>query len=113
MRWANSFVANGEIELMSTTILPGVSPPTTPSAPKSASSTSGVSGTMRIITSAAAATVLGEAHSLPPPSSNALSFTPLRLCRNKVWPACCRLRAIGAPMIPRPIKPILLIGVYS
>ncbi len=71
MRRANSFVASGEIELMSTTILPGVRPTATPSAPKSARSTSGVSGTMRIIISAAAATALGEAHSLPP-SSNAL-----------------------------------------
>jgi hypothetical protein len=44
------------MELMSTTILPDVRPAATPSAPNSTRSTSGVSGTMRIMISAAVAT---------------------------------------------------------
>ena len=46
---ANSLVAIGEIELMSTTILPFDKPSATPPAPKRTVSTSGVSGTMVMI----------------------------------------------------------------
>lgn len=55
MRLAKSLVAIGEIELMSTTTLPGDSPLAIPSAENSTSSTSGVSGTMRMTISAASA----------------------------------------------------------
>src|SRR5271157_4443524 len=53
MRFAKSLVAIGEMLLMSTTILPGVSPSATPPGPNRAASTFGVSGTMVMMTSAA------------------------------------------------------------
>ncbi len=58
MRAANFLVSIGEIELMSTTILPGFKPAATPSGPNSTASTSGVSGTIRMITSDLSATSL-------------------------------------------------------
>jgi hypothetical protein len=69
-RSANPFVAVGEIELMSTTTLPADSPSTAPPSPKSTSPTSGVSGTMMMITSELSATSLEVAHSLAPPSKS-------------------------------------------
>jgi hypothetical protein len=46
MRLAKPFVATGDIELMSTTILPAVSPSAMPPGPNRAASTWGVSGTI-------------------------------------------------------------------
>jgi len=69
---AKSLVATGEIELMSTTILPGVKPSATPSL-----ATSGVSGTMTMTMSAFCATSFDEAHVLPREASSA--GTPDRL----------------------------------
>jgi len=64
---AKTLVAMGEIELMSTTVLPLTRPAAMPSAPNSAASTSGVSGTMVTGTmvktmSARSATSRAEAH---------------------------------------------------
>ena len=63
---ANSFVAIGEIELMSTTIEPGLIPSATPFLPNSTASTSGVSGTMRKTIPAFPATSFDEPQAIAP-----------------------------------------------
>ena len=66
IRLANSLVSTGEIELMSTTILPPDRPSATPSLPNRTFSTSGVSGTMMMMISAFSATSLPLAQTLRP-----------------------------------------------
>ena len=63
---------------MSITRLPFFKPSTTPPASNSAASTCGVSGTMRTITSLAAATAAPLASATPPAFTNS-SGTPERL----------------------------------
>ena len=70
MRFAKAFVSTGEIELMSTTILPAESPAATPFGSNRAAATCGVSGTMVMITSARRATSLPEAQTLAPCSTS-------------------------------------------
>ena len=72
MRRAKSFVAMGEMELMSTKILPGVRPAATPFSPKSTSSTLGVFGTMVMMPSVADATSRAERQSRPPLSTSSV-----------------------------------------
>jgi hypothetical protein len=110
IRSANAFVSTGEMELMSTTTLPALSPSATPLGPNSTAATSGVSGTIVMTTSARSATSLPLAHAVPPASVSA-DGTPERLCRNSSWPPLMRCSAMGAPMIPRPMKPTLAIAV--
>src|SRR3954453_6383721 len=105
MRRAKSLVATGEIELMSTTVLPGESPSATPPGPNSTFSTSGVSGTIVITTSACSAASRPEAHA-PPPFSASSDGTALRLCRNNSCPPFWRCPAMGRPIMPSPMKPI-------
>src|SRR6266404_9998573 len=104
MRRANSLVASGEIELISTTILPLERPAATPSEANKTFSTSGVSGTIVKTMSDFSATSRGLRQATPPFST--ISFgTPLRVLRKSLWPAACRWPAIGRPMMPRPMKP--------
>jgi hypothetical protein len=65
---ANFLVSIGEIELMSTTILPADSPEATPSAPNSTSATSGVSGTMTTMISDCSAIDLRVSQTVAPAS---------------------------------------------
>ncbi len=78
---ANSFVAIGEIELMSTTTWPLPRPLATPFSPNRTRSTSGVSGTMMKMNSDCSATSLADAHCVAPPSISAAG-TELRPCTN-------------------------------
>ncbi len=66
MRFAKTFVSSGEIELMSTTVLPFDRPAATPSSPNSTASTSGVSGTIRKTMSACLATSAAVAQRVAP-----------------------------------------------
>src|SRR5271166_5096638 len=111
MRRAKSLVAIGEIELMSTTTLPALSPSAIPSLPNRAASTSGVSGTITMTMSARAATSRPELQPIAPASSSSFGRAP-RLRRNSVCPAACRCVAIGRPMMPSPTKPTLLMCVF-
>ncbi len=110
MRLANSFVSMGAMELMSTTILPLASPSATPPGAKSTFSTSGVSGTMMMITSALRATSAELAQTFAPPLTRASGTGPMVKTYSS-WPPACRWPAMGAPMIPNPMKPILLTGI--
>ena len=68
----------GEMELMSTTVLPGEIPSATPCSPNSTASTSGVSGTIVMMMSAARATSAGLPQARAPWSSRSC-FTGERL----------------------------------
>src|SRR6266540_3374781 len=94
---------------MSTTICPFESPAATPSCPNNTASTCGVSGTMMMTTSAFSATSLPDLQTTPPSATSSGAIGPTS-CRNRRWPAACRWRAIGRPMVPRPIKPISIIS---
>ena len=81
---ANAFVAIGEIELMSTTVLRvpealAFSPAATPFSPNSTVSTSGVSGTIVKITSACCATSAACAHACAVDAAIASGSLP-RVC---------------------------------
>ena len=89
---------------------PRVSPAATPLSPNSTFSTSGVSGTIVMMMSARCATSLALPQGLPPDAMSSCG-TPLRECRKRVWPPLMRLAAMGLPMMPRPMNPILL--MYS
>src|SRR5690606_12501196 len=51
-----------------------------------------------------------EALMLPPSCSSSARTVLFRSTRRSAWPALIRLRAIGAPMLPRPIKAIFMSG---
>ncbi len=105
--FANSFVSTGEIELMSTTILPLDRPSATPFSPNSAFCTSGVSGTIVMIRSACCATSLAVPQAVPPASVNSFGTSP-SVVRYNSWPPLIRWPAIGTPMMPRPMNPIFM-----
>ena len=63
---ANRLVSIGEMELMSTTILPLESPLATPFSPNNTAATCGVSGTMLMMMSDFSATAFAESHSTAP-----------------------------------------------
>ena len=66
IRLANFFVSPGEIDDMSTTILPFERPAATPLSPNSAAATCGVSGTIVMMTSLFSATSLPDLHAVAP-----------------------------------------------
>src|SRR6516162_8680886 len=98
----------GEIELISTTILPGDKPSAIPSGSNSTLLTSGVSGTMMITVSERSAISLKVLQTVAPASRT--SAGSLRLPKaNSSCPPLIKLRAMGCPMIPSPTKPIFMI----
>src|SRR5512137_1246585 len=94
----------GEMELMSTTVVPGRNPSATPPGPKSTASTSGVSGTIVMTTSERAATSFPPEQATPPLASRSAG-TGFRSWRKSLCPAPARLAAMGRPMIPSPTNP--------
>src|SRR5450830_1351312 len=95
------------MELMSTTTLPDERPAATPSASNSTASTWGVSGTITMMMSARLATSAPEVQTVAPPSIRPAGGF-FWSCRYSLAPPACRLAAIGAPMMPRPIKPTFI-----
>ncbi|RMS66728.1 hypothetical protein ALP65_04559 [Pseudomonas aeruginosa] len=108
---AKPLVAVGEIELMSITTLFGPTPSAIPSLRNSTSSTCGVSGTMTMMNSASWATSFGLARAMAPASSRSAGAASWWVERNRLWPAFCRFCAMGLPMIPVPMNPILAMRV--
>ena len=62
--------------------------------------------------SAFCVTSLGEPQGMPPSRSKS-SGTPLRECKNRVCPPLIRFPAMGLPMTPSPMKPIIAIRELS
>ena len=108
---ANVWVSMGEIELMSMNSLPAARPCATPSSPNSTFATSAVSGTMAMTVSAACATAaeLGTTVAWARRSSGT-ECLPLT---TRVWPPLSRLRAMWAPMMPKPMKPMVAMMLFS
>src|SRR5699024_6453821 len=86
--------------------VPGRAWAKTPPWPDRSASTSGESGTI-VMTASASATASATVSAPVPPSAIRASTLPrLRLWPTTVYPARTRLRAMGRPMMPRPMKAI-------
>ena len=112
---ATSFAANasaitrvgpGSIELMSTTSDPGAAPSSTPPPPERTCSTSVVSGSIVIVMSLASATAAGPSALAAPASTSSSTGPSEREYTVSGKPAASRFRAIGLPMMPRPMNPM-------
>ena len=99
-------VSTGDIELMSSRMLPGRIASARPGSPKSTASTSGVSGSMVMTTSAFAAFVMEPARTAPSATS-ASTAAWFRSCTAGLKPALSRFAAMGRPMTPSPMNPML------
>ena len=100
-------VCDGLPLVRSTTIVPGSAPSTMPSGPKQTCSTSFEVGSERQIVRAAPATARGESAGCAPASVSRASASGCRSSATRPKPAPSTLRAIGPPMLPSPIKPIV------
>src|SRR4029077_19922841 len=104
--------STGETVLESMYVLPGLSAGSAaasllPSAPQSTSSSAGGSLTIVISTSEAAATSRGDFASVAPAPTNSSARDAVRFHTVTACPALTKFRAIGRPMRPSPITPIL------
>src|SRR3972149_9901801 len=107
-----SFVADGEIVLISMQIRPDLADSITPFLPSSTCLTSGVSGTHVIIASLLLATSAGLSAQLAPSKRSCSAFAFVRLWTVSGYPAFSRLWAIGLPIMPVPIKPMLSLAIF-
>src|SRR5262245_18146234 len=104
-RAASVRAVSGAIVLVSITTRPRAAPVRTPSGPVTTSSTSGPSGRQVTTASAAAATAAGVSAARAPSSTRGSTRARRLPWTTTSWPALSRLRAMGAPMMPRPITP--------
>ena len=100
-------VAEGEMVLMSMTTEPGLMPSMIPPSPRITFSTSGVSVTIVMITSDLLAVSFGLSAQTAPSDSSCPARDFVRVFTVQAYPAFIRLRHIGSPMMPSPMKPIL------
>jgi hypothetical protein len=91
---------------MSTTIEPGLIPSATPSLPKSAASTSGVSGTMIKTIPTFSATSFEDPQAIAPCYCSSDTDAGIMSYTQTLWPAFKRCPAMGFPMIPKPMNPM-------
>src|SRR5919197_2072519 len=105
-RRAMSLVAAGLIVLMSTRRRPSCAPDATPSGSNTTASTSGVFVTIVTTMSLRSATSRGVFTTLAPASPSGLARSSVRFVTDTGNPALSAFRAIGAPMIPMPTKPM-------
>src|SRR6185369_1750613 len=112
-RSANWRVADGEIVDMSTTSVPAAAPSATPAGPKRTASTSGVSETMVITTSLAAATAAGLSRRWTPRSSNSAARPGVRFQALTSKPARAALAAIAPPIVPSPTNPTCIARIVD
>lgn len=68
---------------------------------------------MVMTTSDAAATSRGVPTTLAPAASNSAAFSGLDVVTVTSWPALSRLFAMGLPMMPSPMNPILTMNPSS
>src|SRR5579883_440074 len=100
----------GAIVLMSIIISPLRAPARMPCSPVTTSSTSGELGSMVMTISESIATARGEGARFAPAckTSCTSAFSGWRAKIVTWWPALSRLRVMGRPMTPMPIKPICI-----
>ena len=112
IRSAKPLVSMGEMELMSTTILPADRPSATPFSPNRTAATSGVSGTIVMMISERSATSLPLPQTAAPPSTSSCGIGT-RSCTNNACSPVCRCPAMGRPMMPSPMKPTFAMSLVS
>src|SRR3954453_20915634 len=105
---ASSPVTSGRMLEKSMTSVPGLAFSKTPPAPVSTSWTSGKSGTMTAATSASRTASPIDAAPRPPCSTSRSTAAGERLTPTTSNPASTRCAAIGPPMMPSPMKPIVV-----
>jgi len=103
-----SRAARGEMVLISTATRPGAGWLATPCSPSITSATSGLSATMEITRSQRAPKSAGLSPALAPASSKGVRDSGRRAQTVSLCPPLRRLRAMGRPMMPRPIKPMCI-----
>jgi hypothetical protein len=96
----------GEMVDISAKIRPLRAPSMIPFGPSATCSTSGELGSIVMSTSHWAATSFGDVAAFAPALTISSTGPRLRLWTTSGWPAFRRLRAMGRPMIPSPMKPI-------
>ena len=106
---ATSRMVCGSMVLQSTAGTPLPMPASTPSSLSHTLRTWAAAGSMVITNSAPWAASRGELLIVPPSSASSLSTAWFRSNRFSAWPALIRLRAMGAPMLPRPINAIFMV----
>jgi hypothetical protein len=98
-------VVSGSMVLMSMYTEPARIPSAMPSLPSATRSTSGASGSMVMTISLAAATAFGVVATLAPAASSFCIAAACTSCTVSRCPLPRMLRAIGAPIVPSPMKP--------
>src|SRR5688500_14938555 len=98
---------------MSTTVLPGPRPASSPSGPSATALSAFVSVTITKVTSAAFATAPGESAHRRPLSSSHCAFDLVRLWPVTVCPFASSRSAVRPPIAPRPTYPRFAISVVE
>jgi hypothetical protein len=106
-RPASRRATSGAILLQSMTIVPRCRALKTPSGPSSTRSTSGESGTIVKMRVACRATSAGELARAAPAATTSSTGSGLRLCTTSGNPAFNRFFAMGRPISPSPMNPIV------
>ena len=101
----------GAMELMSITTDPSDAPSRTPFWPRIAASESAESGTIVMTVGVAAATSAADDAGFAPSPTTSSIAVPTTSYTVSEYPAFIRLRAIGRPIIPSPIKPTSPLGI--
>ena len=96
----------GLMELMSTRMVPGFAPSSTPPGPSTACSTSGPSGSIVITISERAATSPHDCAARRAIRHHTVGQCGHDVVDHQLWPALSRFLDMGLPMMPRPINPI-------
>jgi hypothetical protein len=97
--------------LLSITSVPALmlsSRPGLPAPPRNRPSTCALAGSMLMTTSASATVSAADLAIGRPSAPNFLQASAERSKALSVWPALCRFRAIGPPMLPRPMNAIFM-----
>lgn len=110
-RAAKALALSGSIVLESTIGTPFGMPARMPSSAVSTLRTCAAAGSMVIAQSTPVTAALGEGAALAPASASDCTAWASRSNTLSAWPAFNRLRAIGAPMLPSPIKAIFMRGL--
>src|SRR5712691_342638 len=79
-----------------------------PSGPRHTASISAGPGRQVATTSHSAASAAGEADHTAPESSSAAAAARRKSWTTRAWPAASSCKAIGAPILPTPMKPIFM-----
>ena len=106
---ATSRMVCGSMVLQSTAGTPLPMPASTPSSFSQTLRTWAAAGSMVITSSAPCAASRGEPVTVAPSSANSLNTPGLTSNTFSLFPAKSRLRAIGAPILPKPINAIFMV----